>query len=66
MFVNGLGEPCTSLDDHNGPFSDGSLQQDRRHVKKLRSSNWILKHDNEFTVLPWPPQSPELNPKEHL
>jgi len=23
-------------------------------------SNWFLEHDNEFTVLKWPPQSPDL------
>ncbi len=27
---------------------------------------WFLEHDNEFTLLQCPPQSPDLNPIEHL
>ncbi len=28
--------------------------------------DWFLEHDNEFTLLKRPPQSPDLNPVEHL
>ncbi|MDW1568538.1 hypothetical protein R7D93_25440 [Vibrio sp. YT-15] len=32
----------------------------------MSQSSHHLKHDNEFTVLQWPPQSPDLSPIEHL
>jgi len=35
------------------------------HVTKL-ISNWFLEHVNEFIKLKQPPQSPDLNPIEHL
>jgi len=49
------------------PSSDGYFQQDNApYHKAWIISNWFLEHDNEFTVLKWLPQSPDLNPMEHL
>ncbi len=45
------------------PFSDGYFQQDNAPCHKSEIiSGWFLEHDNEFTLLKWPPQSPDLNP----
>ena len=66
---------CLSIvADHVHPFmttvypsSDGYFQQDNAPCHKTRIiSDWFLEHDNEFTVLKCPPQSPDLSPIEHL
>ncbi len=47
--------------------SDGYFQQDNapRHKAQI-ISDCFLEHNNEFTLLKCPPQSPDLNPIEHL
>jgi len=56
------------VSDHVHPFMatmypslDGYFQHKAQII-----SNWFLEHDNEFTVLQWPPESSDLNPIEHL
>ncbi len=55
------------VSDHVHPFmttvyqsSDDYFQQDNARHKAEIISDWFVEHDNEFTLLKWPPQSPDL------
>ncbi len=49
------------------PCSNGYFQQDNAPCHKAKIlSDWFLENDNEFTLLKWPPHSPDLNPIEQL
>ncbi|GFW19190.1 transposable element Tcb1 transposase [Trichonephila clavipes] len=49
------------------PQDDGIFQQDNARCRTAASVRaWFEEHQDEFTVLPWPANSPELNPIENL
>ncbi len=53
--------PCPSLYNYSVPIFWCYFQQDNAQYHKAQIiSDWFLEHDNEFTLLKWPPQSPDL------
>nr|KAF6387391.1 hypothetical protein mMyoMyo1_007893 [Myotis myotis] len=49
------------------PNGDGFFQQDNVPCHGARIvQEWFQEHEEDFTLLRWPPQPPDLNPIEHL
>ena len=49
------------------PSGDGFFQQDNVPCHGARIvQEWFQEHEGDFTLLRWLPQSPDLNPMEHL
>ena len=49
------------------PGGCGLFQQDNAPCHKAKMvQEWFEEHNNKFEVLTWPPNSPDLNPIEHL
>ena len=57
--------PRASLYGHCSPCN-GHFQQDKASSHKGEVSNLFHEHDSEFSDLQWTPQSPGLDPVEHL
>ncbi|GBM15452.1 hypothetical protein AVEN_142115-1 [Araneus ventricosus] len=49
------------------PHGNGAFQQDNctSHRSRLATA-WLDEHSSDFSVMNWPPRSPDLNPIEHL
>ena len=58
--------PCTPFHGNNiPPIAVASLSRIMRHKAKM-TQEWFEEHNNEFEVMTWPPNSPDLSPVEHL
>jgi transposase len=59
------GNLLPSMEESEIPLEDLIFQQDNdpKHTSKT-AKKWLEDHD--ITLLDWPPQSPDLNPIEHL
>ncbi|GBM70738.1 Transposable element Tc1 transposase [Araneus ventricosus] len=49
------------------PTGNGFFQQDNAPCHKARIVlEWFEEHTDEFQLMSWPPNSPDLNPMEHI
>ncbi|GBM40893.1 Transposable element Tc1 transposase [Araneus ventricosus] len=49
------------------PTGNGNFQQDNAPCHKAWIVlEWFEEHTDEFHLISWPPNSPDLNPKEHI
>ncbi|GBM40355.1 hypothetical protein AVEN_85411-1 [Araneus ventricosus] len=58
---------CCTLHGVCLPTGNGISQQDNAPFHKARIVlEWFEEHTAEFHLMPWPPNSPNLNPMEHI
>ncbi|CAL1285354.1 unnamed protein product [Larinioides sclopetarius] len=49
------------------PAGNGMFQQDNAPCHKVKVVlEWFQEHDAEFQLMSWPPNSPDINPIEHI
>ncbi|GBM39678.1 hypothetical protein AVEN_104897-1 [Araneus ventricosus] len=49
------------------PYGNGVFQQDNCTSRRSRlATAWLDEYSSDFSVMNWPPRSPDLNPVEHL
>ncbi|GBN01872.1 hypothetical protein AVEN_198756-1 [Araneus ventricosus] len=66
-YVELLGDHLYSFMLYCHPHGNGVFQQNNytSHRSRLATA-WLYEHSSDFSVMNWPPRSPELNPIEHL